>query len=238
MIAISFALPAESSGVLRRLDSKRISQRNGITIFHGELSGREVAIFHTGVGRASCQRSLQAAFGTVRPRLLLSSGFAGSLTDRLVVGDLIVAQNLSDWRLATQLLETPSARPPQPSRFHPAILFTTNRVVESPEERQQIAQQQRADAIDMETEAIATACTVDQIPMVSLRVISDSPLEPFPAPPDVLFDMTRQRTNYWRLVRYLVAHPSAISRFIRFARQISKARSCLTEALVDVVRRI
>ena len=238
MIAITFALPAESSGLLRRLNSKHTTVADGITIVNGELDGRKVAIFHTGAGRDRCQRNMQAGLGAIRPRLLISSGFAGGLTDRLGVADLIVAQNFSDWRLATQLIESSPPQSPQLPGLQPVILFTSNRIVESPEERQQIAQQHRADAIDMETEVIATACAVERVPMVSLRVISDTPAAPFPTPANILFDMARQRPNFGRLISYLLAHPSAVSRLIRFARQISRARARLTDALSEIVPRL
>lgn len=242
MIAVSFALPTESSGVLRHLTSKRTANADGTTIFRGEIDGREVAVFHTGVGRAHCQRNVQAALAAVRPRLFISAGFAGSITDRLEVGDLLVAQNFSDWGLAKQILEGGSAsNSPEtsgPARFHPAILFTSSRVIESSEERRQIAQAHRADAIDMETEVIATACAVQRIPMISLRVITDAPAAPFPAPAEVLFDVARQRIPLGKLGMYLLAHPSAVKPFIRFAKQISTARARLTTALVDVIPRL
>jgi nucleoside phosphorylase len=233
MIGISFALPTESSGVLRQLKSKQVSNASNVPVFHGELGGVKVAIFHTGVGRTHAQRNVQAALGAIQPRLLISSGFAGSLTGRLGVGDLLVAQNFSDWKLATGLLE---AKPP--SALHPGVLFTSSRVVESAAEREQIAQQQRADAIDMETEVIATACAVKRIPMIALRVISDSPSAPFPAPAEILFDMASQRTNYAKLIGHIMAHPSAIGRLLDFAKQIARARTSLTTALIDIVPRL
>lgn len=237
MIAITFALPAESSGLIRQLGSKQVSTAGNTAIFRGQLSGRDVAIFHTGVGRTACQSNIQSALGTVRPRLLISSGFAGSLTDQLGVGDLIVAQNFSQWRFATQLTEAGSDIRGG-TRFRPAILFTSNRLVESAAERQEIAAKERADAIDMETEVIATACALQHIPMISLRVISDTPASPFPVPAQVMFDITRQRTNLGSLLLHVLRHPSAIKRLIRFARQIASARSRLTSALVEVVGRL
>ena len=234
MIAITFALPTESSGLLRHLESKRGGPVAGTTIFTGKLAGREVAVIHTGAGREHCQRNMQNALGSVRPRLLISSGFAGSLTDQLTVGDLIVAQNFSDWRLATQLIQTNLPH----QKFQPVILFTSNRIVESPEERQQISREHRADAIDMETEVIATACAVHRIPMVSLRVISDAPANPFPAPPEILFDMNRQRTDFARLMRHVFTHPSAIRKIIGFAQQISRARLRLTDALIAALPKL
>ena len=242
MIAISFALPTESNALLRHLESKRFLNANGIAILTGELAGRQVAIFHTGVGRESCQRNVQAAFGAIRPQLLISSGFAGSLSDRLGIGDLVVAQNFSDWGLATRILEVGSGltapEPSQPMRFHPVILFTSNKVVESAEERRQIAQQHRADAIDMETEVIATACAVHRVPMISLRAISDAPTAPFPAPAEVLFDIPRQRIPLRKLLWYLLRHPSAVKQFIRFAKQVGAARARLTTALIDAIPRL
>jgi hypothetical protein len=76
------------------------------------------------------------------------------------------------------------------------------------------------------------------VPMLSLRVISDSLAAPFPAPPDVLFDHESQKTNYPTLIRYLLRHPSTIPRLAAFAAQISRARKALTEALLDAVVRV
>jgi hypothetical protein len=67
-----------------------------------------------------------------------------------------------------------------------------------------------------------------------LRVISDTPREPFPAPPPVLFDTERQRTNGAKLATYLLLHPTRIPRLIRFAKQIAHAREELTGALLSL----
>jgi len=83
----------------------------------------------------------------------------------------------------------------------------------------------------METEFIATACAAHGIPMLSLRVISDTPSEPLPAPPEVLFDVEKQRTNFGQLGYYLLTHPTAFKRLTMFRRQVALARRSLTAAL-------
>lgn len=205
MIAITFALPTESSGL------------------RGKIDKRNVTIFHTGVGRPRCEHVIGDFLNATRPRLLISSGFAGGLNESFNVGDLIVAENFSDAALAEQV----DARRGQ--------LFTAPAIVE---DRDEMARKHGADAVDMETEVIAQACAARSIPMLSLRVISDTAREPFPAPPHVLFDMARQRPNYSRLFSYLLLHPMRVADFVRFSRQLSRARKRLTNAIVDLLRRL
>jgi hypothetical protein len=90
----------------------------------------------------------------------------------------------------------------------------------------------------METEFIAEACAACAIPMLSLRVISDTPRNPFPAPANVLFDIERQQTHMLKLATHLLTHPSRLPRLIRFADRIARARKILAEALVEVVRNL
>ena len=86
----------------------------------------------------------------------------------------------------------------------------------------------------METEFIARACAEHGVPLLSLRAISDTPRQRFPAPAHVLFNIERQRTSMMRLVLYLCKHPTRLRGLIRFASQIARARETLTEALVAV----
>jgi adenosylhomocysteine nucleosidase len=229
MIAITFALPAESSGILGQLSSKHSVVVESSKILYGQLQGRDVAILHTGVGRKQCEQRFGVFLESVRPELVISSGFAGSLTEQLSVGDVIVAENFSDASVVSQIPE---------GRVRPVKLHTADTMVDSAEERTRIAQQHGATAIDMETDMIAKACHARGIRMLSLRVISDSPAAPFPAPPHVLFDLTRQKTNFAKLVVYVLMHPTAAGRLARFAQQISRARGALTDAILNVIANV
>jgi adenosylhomocysteine nucleosidase len=217
MIAVSFALPAESSNfaaLLREQD--------------GKIDNRSVSIVHTGVGAKACARKIDKFLRDSHPEFLISSGFAGSVRDDLNAGDLITGENFSDRQLLLQAERACGARAVK--------LFTTSAMVDSIDERNQLAQAQGADAVDMETEIIAQACAVHGVRMVSLRVISDSAREPFPAPPHVLFDLERQRTNATKLASFLLRHPARIASFIRFANRIGRARKVLTGAIVAFLR--
>ncbi|MGZ5537968.1 MAG: 5'-methylthioadenosine/S-adenosylhomocysteine nucleosidase family protein [Chthoniobacterales bacterium] len=213
MIVITFALPNESSGFVR-------------LIANGRLHGHEVRVLHTGVGEHAVRACLAKLFQDNSPRLLISSGFAGGLTDEVKVGDLLLAENFSD----TQLLE--------PARHLGTVgrLQTTSAIADSSETRADLARSSGASAVDMETAVIADACAERQIPMLSLRAISDTPDAPFSIPARVLFNLEKQRTDFGVLFRHLVRHPGDIVRLIAIARQAKKARRALTSALDQLFR--
>src|SRR5436309_6469295 len=88
----------------------------------------------------------------------------------------------------------------------------------------------------METEFITRAYTEHGVPMISLRIITDTPRDPFPAPTKVLFDIQQQRPHVLNLGTFFLAHPNRITSLVQFARRIARARKILASALVAIVR--
>jgi nucleoside phosphorylase len=228
MIAVTFALPAESSEFLRRLSNQSRTDRNGITTIHGKIGDREVEVLHTGVGEKVCRQRLGKFLENQQFDLLISTGFAGALNGELQVGDLLLAKNFS----TIELNEKRSSFSRLP--IHMADLLTAPTLIDSSDERNKLARTSGAAAVDMETEFIARACAAHGIPLLSLRVITDTPREPFPAPAHVLFDIAKQRTDLPKLATFFLAHPNRSPRLIQFARRIANARKILATALVDV----
>ena len=219
MIAITFALPAESSGLLRLLRDK--------------IDNQEIKILHTGVGKKICATRIDNFLQRSQPRYLIASGFAGGVKEDFRAGDLFLAENFSDRELLARAQRVLGGQ-----AIRIGKLVTTTTMIDSVAERQEMARSQGAMAVDMETETIAQACTARGIPLLSLRVISDTPREPFPAPPAVLFDIEQQKTDFAKLSGYLFKHPTALPRLIRFSRQIARARTNLSDALVMLVREV
>ena len=229
MIAVTFALPAESSEFLRRLGNKSRAKRNGIKIVRGTIGHRSVEVIHTGVGENTCKERIQKFLDNQRFDFLISAGFAGSLNHELQVNDLFVAKNFLtlDSKQAQSSLSNVS--------IHAANMLTVPALIDSDEERENLARESQASAVDMETEFIARACTAHNIPLLALRVITDTPTEPFPAPPSVLFDIQRQRTHVVLFAKFFLAHPRRMPGLVQFARRIARARKTLSNALVRIV---
>jgi adenosylhomocysteine nucleosidase len=231
MIAITFALPAESSDFVRLLEKSAPHSREGVESIRGRLHGKSVAVIHTGVGRKTCCERMEVLLRRERFRYLISAGFAGALDKDLRIGDLLIAENFS----SPALLSSPHLDLADDGLFLGKLL-TASGMIESNAEREQLARETGAAAVDMETEFIADACAELDLPFLSLRAISDTPAEPFPAPAHVLFDVEKQKTDFARLAFYLTTHPGAISRLNAFRERVAVARKNLAATLEKILR--
>ena len=231
-IAVTFALPAESSEFLRRLGNKIRADRSGLRIVQGTIDHRPIQVLHTGVGENVCKQRIGRFLENRQFDFLISAGFAGSLNHELQLNDLLLAKNfltLDDKQTQSSLSNV---------SIYAANMLTVPALIDSAEERERIAGESGASAVDMETEFIARACAIHGVPLVALRAITDTPTHPFPAPPSVLFDIQRQRSDISKLVRFFLAHPNRLPGLIQFARRIARARRSLADALIEVLRAI
>ena len=231
MIAITFALSAESSDFVSLLEKPAPNSREGVENIRGQLYGKSVAVIHTGVGRKTCSRRMEVMLRRERFEYVISAGFAGALEKELRIGNLVVSENYS----SPELLRSPRLDLADDGVFLGKLL-TVSGVIESNAERERLATETGAVAVEMETEFIAEACADHQLPLLSLRAISDTPSEPFPAPANVLFDLEKQRTDFARLAFYLVTHPGAFSRLNAFRGRIAVARKALAQTLDAILR--
>jgi Purine-nucleoside phosphorylase len=225
MIAVTFALPSESSAFVSLLKDRR---REDFTRF-GMIGDKQVAVVHTGVGAQKCGERLNHFFRKHKPRMIIASGFCGGTTDEVLPGDLIIASNGSDPELARRASEL----------LRGAVIgkiFSAGSVIDPAADRYAIAREHGAIAIDMETETTARFCIDIAVPMLALRVISDSAAAPFPAPPEILFDVEKQRTRFTRLITHVVRDPATVARLANFSRQITMAKNKLADALQLLLR--
>src|SRR5437764_5092599 len=177
MIAITFALPAESSDFVRRLDHGRAVSREGVETVRGRLHCKLIAVIHTGVGKKACRESMEIILRRERFEYLISAGFAGALEKDLRVGNLLVSENFS----SSELLASPQLTLADEGTFL-GKLMTVPRMIEAIAERESLNKKTGAAAVDMETEVLAEICAAHDLPMLSVRSISDTASEPFPAP--------------------------------------------------------
>ena len=231
MIAVTFALPAESADFVRLLQKAELNHREDVRSIRGQIHGKSVAVLHTGVGEKRCRSQIQEFLHQQEFTYLISAGFAGALDEEFKVGDLLLSENFS----SQKLLGSPQLDIAGDSLLV-GRLVTVSQVTDSKSERARLAKETGAAAVDMETEFIAAACADHKLPMLSLRVISDTPSDPLPVPPAILFDLEKQKTNFTRLAFYLVTHPAAVSRLNKFRRRIDLARHSLTNALEKLLR--
>ena len=226
MIVVTFALPTESSAFIRSLKNVR---RDGAVV-RGNVEHRtsDICVVYTGVGAAKCEERLGNFLRAETPELLIASGFCGGTSDKLHPGDLMIADNASESTLLAKARVTlPNARR---GKIHSA-----DRIIDPAADRYAIGREHGAVAVDMETETVARLCAAKSIPMLALRVVSDSPGAPFPAPPNVLFDIEKQRTDFSRLLGYIARNPASAVSLAQFSNQIAHTKTKLADALTAVI---
>jgi adenosylhomocysteine nucleosidase len=107
--------------------------------------------------------------------------------------------------------------------------------LETPQAKAEFAKATGAVAVDMETATIAEQCRERGVPLLSIRVISDTARQELPVPFSVCFDVEKERPRVGALLAFLLRHPSRIRAFIRFVRTVGRARRLLSGALLDLV---
>ena len=227
MIAVTFALPQESRDFRHAL--RHASAVGDGRFVLGNIGEEEVLLGHTGVGPAAAAEHVAALLALHRPRLLISTGFAGGLDPRLATGDLLLAENFSAPALLAQsraLLDGCGIVGALTSQRHPA---------ESVAEKTALARATGALGVDMETASVAAACAHAGVPLLAVRAISDPAREPLPVPFAEWFDLAAQRPRPLALVRYLARHPARIGPFVRFVRGLTPARHAFTRFVCEFI---
>src|SRR5437762_4674402 len=163
MIAVTFALPAESSAFIRLLKGVK---RDGALLF-GNIERRtpnvghptlQLCILHTGVGKTKCAERIENFLHTEKLELLIASGFCGGTNDELRPGDLVIAENASDPELLQKAREILSSA--IVGKIHSA-----DRIIDPATDRYRIGREHAAVAVDMETETITRLCAAESTPM-------------------------------------------------------------------------
>ena len=166
-----------------------------------------------------------------KPNVIVSTGFCGGTSDELKPCDLIIAENFSDKTLMKRAREILD-------EVVTGKIFSADRVIDPAADRYAIGREHGALAIDMETATIARLSADSAVPMLALRVISDSPAAPFPAPPEVLFDVETQRTKLTSLFTHLARNPKAVAQLADFSKRITLVKTKLADALCTLVREL
>jgi hypothetical protein len=176
------------------------------------------------VARRAGARAALIGLGVTRPLPegpLVSFGFAGGLVPELERGTLLTATRIvSD--TGENLWE---GEPIEVDGATPAVICSTDRVIDQPEERRRLAERTGAVAVDMESGKLAATGRLAG----TVRAVSDSPQRPLGG----LATAVRAdgSTNWMVIVRSVVREPLRTGRALVGAQ---RARASLQRAAEDL----
>jgi adenosylhomocysteine nucleosidase len=198
------------------------------------FSKGRASITVTGVGKEKALAAISSLLNDdPRPSLVLSIGFAGSLSDELSIGDLV---------LAKRLLSTDGSPPLQiDSRLfqqaEDAILenampfvrrdtLTTDRLVRTVNERERLAKEFHAQAVSLEDYWVCSAAARAGVPFVSVRAITDTTHQDLPPYVEEIM-LQREARQGMRVILNSLAKPGRLPKLMSLASGAKKAQKSL-----------
>jgi nucleoside phosphorylase len=211
--------------VVRALRSTRVVV--GDEHLHRARVGRaDVGAAMIGVGPAAAARNTARLLEAWPADLVLVSGIAGAVDPHLDIGTVVAPDTVVD---------RSSGR-----RFHPTPLsnVATSGTIATSEELilddEGLAQlsSDGVIAVDMETSAVADACTARGCGWAAFRAISDRPTDGLVD--DAVFSMLKPdgRADPWTAARFIVTHPWRIPHLARLGRDSTLAARRAAHAAV------
>ncbi len=196
-VAIIGAMDVEIQEVLNNLSKTKNTKISNFEITTGKLGKRDIVLAKSGVGKVSSAITTQFIIDKYKPKYIINIGIAGSLTDKLKAGDIIIAQNMVQHDFDVTAFGNPRGyidngkEPHKPTFFHSdknliekfknnienctiGTIVTGDIFVNNERLKEQIRYEFNADAIDMESAAIAQTAQRNNIPIIVLKTISDS----------------------------------------------------------------
>lgn len=197
MIVVLGAMDSEINEFLSRLDDPRVIHWNGFTQHRGRLAGQDVLISKSGVGKVMAAMVTQHLINAFEPSAVLFTGLAGSLRSHIDIGDTLLGGDLVQHDLDATELGIPRGQVPfSDHRFlpsHPTLLrlatefrpaqgklhlgrictgdqFITHREMDT---HAYLTEELAGDGVEMEGASVALVCTVNRVPFLVARTISD-----------------------------------------------------------------
>lgn len=180
----------------------------GATIQMGKITGIDTIVTTCGVGKVAAAMATQHFIDTYRPDAFIFSGLAGALNPAYEIGDILIARDCVQHDLDASEMGFPRGTVPYTDyRFfetdkilcqyalsaqvshtiHVGRIVTGDQFVSKRElaHMKYLTHELAGDAVEMEGAAVGQVCTVNKVPFLIIRTISDR------ANQDAFIDFTR-----------------------------------------------
>lgn len=196
MIGIIGAMDQEIKAYLNLAQNIKEIQWHNITFYTANLCNKEVCIVKSGVGKVLSATICQRMIDIFNPSTIIFTGVAGALNSQYNIGDIVISLDLMQHDMDATLLGCKHGEVPysgyhiysadknlidvaksisvEGHEIHFGRILTGDTFVSSQDAKRDFFINDLAgDAVEMEGAAIAQVCTLNQIPYIVVRTISD-----------------------------------------------------------------
>ena len=198
-VGIICAMELELQGLLDIIETESTMKKSGTTFYKGKILNTDAVIVQCGIGKVSAAICTQMLIDFYNPDVIINSGVAGALSEKVTVGDIVIATSavqhdfdctaFGDPKgtlelLGRRMVELPAdeevseklfeaAKTLESTRAFRGIVATGDKFVSDSNERLAIGKEFSALACEMEGGAMAQVCVRAEVPFAILRSISD-----------------------------------------------------------------
>ena len=170
---------------------------NGFEFHRGKMAGKDVLIAKSGLGKVFAAMVCQKIINTYEPEKIIFTGLAGALNKDLEIGDVVISHDCMYHDLETEALGYSRGAIPytdykifladeQLKNLALETMLPNNKVIAGRiltgdqfmtrakiKEFAYLTEELKGDVVEMEGAAVGHVCTVNQIPFVIARTVSD-----------------------------------------------------------------
>lgn len=196
------AMESEVKNLIGAMENVQTERVHDLTFYRGAFGNHSVVVVKSGIGKVSAARCAQMLIDRYSPDYLINTGIAGGVGEGLGIGDLVIGTELvqhdfdltrfgyargyvsgfgdgkrpsyfrSDEELVRKFLRTVYTFLPE-NRVHEGRIATGDLFVADAPTKARLRSEYSALAAEMEGAAIAQTATMNGIPFIVVRVISD-----------------------------------------------------------------
>ena len=195
-IGIIAAMNEEVEAIKKLMIDISIEQIYELQFITGKINEKDIVLVKCGVGKVNAARATQILIDNFDLEYVINVGTAGSLNEEIEIGDIVIAEKLvqHDFDVTAagrekgyitdtgkyfysdkSLIEKAIQEIDEDFSQFIGIIATGDIFVQDIRVKDGIVEEFNADCVEMEGAAIAQVCTLDKIPFVVIRAISDKP---------------------------------------------------------------
>ncbi len=240
-IAVFYALEAESGALEDRLTEKEYLHTPGFKLISGKLHGVPFLVVRTGVGMKNARNAVENVCRIHQPRLVISAGFAGALDVSLskyalffpseFISETFSTNNMEKLTLYTKLTQTVFSRELQKECHFGGRLLTVGKIIAETQEKKRLGASYQAQAVEMETYAVAEFCKEVSLPFLAIRAISDSVEEELPKDMQKLVEQKTTVSRIGVAFGMILQRPGSVGDMFRLYGASVQASTNLADAI-------
>lgn len=187
----------EIKKIMNNVQEKNIYE---LKFYEGTINNKNVVLVESGVGKVNAARTTQILIDNFKIDAVINVGSAGSANQELQIEDIVIGKTLvqhdfditafghpkgyisnvgesikSDENLIKSMEQTIENLQNKEFKIKIGTIASGDIFCTEPEMKEKIRDKFNADAIEMEGAAIAQVCKLDNMPILVIRSISDSP---------------------------------------------------------------